>query len=883
MRDKSAATAPTPSPEAGMGTRTASFEKHIAILLLYTFLAILATYPLVFNFTTHAPGDITDAPALTWNLWWIKFSTFDQFTNPLFTNYIFYPVGVDLVAYTLTLWNGFIAIPFVCVSNYVAANNLIVLLELTLAAYGMYLLAYDRLHRAHLDTRAAIFAGFVYGLGSYHLNYIALGQPNIAGNHWLAFYFFFLIRALESRHPARHGALAGIFFALSAWTELTYAAFLGLLTLVYWLVRARQIQPRAFLSHAFALGAIALIAMMPILVDMAREYQRYGDYWTVGLARTQIFSADLFGFVLPSSLNPVFGFLTRNLAFQSINWTFAGFVPLALGVFSFARFRAARVWGYIALVFAILMLGPFLQAAGNITDLPLPFNLFSAIPLLKSNRYPFRLNSIFMLALALLASYALAEILSRPRWKAATAAMLAFAFVEQLTVPMPLTDLRVPDIFKTIRADAGDFAVLDLPLGWRNSARIQGAVDYRAHFWQSVHQKRLLDGNTSRNPRFKFQYFLEAPVINSIIALENGREVDYARRAQDRALARDVLRFFDIRYINAFRSKTDPRILDYILEVFPATEIYRDEERTVYRVTPQPREQGAVDHLAEIASLYFDDGWGRAQIADDGFGYRWATQSESRMWLPLSKSDYEIKFKMAGQRFSEGISVYVNGWLAFHTETQPGWLDYTIQVPASVLRDGLNEITFWKTENAGGEDERPFEEGSRLIGDTGVISPVNISITAAGFDAGRFGEIFVAGRNVIDGRRGYTLVAINAKTGAVERSDRFDTFADPNESRRLAQFIESLPRGTIVAGAAVDDVSKELQPEAIDALRELGVESDLRFQFRAAHTFIGVKGAQVGQAVERVGARLPANVSVGKNVSADRVAFALGPIEWQIR
>ena len=123
---------------------------------------------------------------------------------------------------------------------------------------------------------------------------------------------------------------------------------------------------------------------------------------------------------------------------------------------------------------------------------------------------------------------------------------------------------------------------------------------------------------------------------------------------------------------------------------------------------------------------------------------------------------------------------------------------------------------------------------------------------------------------------------MNAQTGAVERSDRFDTFADPNESRRLAQFVSALPPGTIVAGAAVDEVSKELKQEAIDALRELGVESDLRFQFRAAHAFIGVKGAQVGQAVERVDARLPANVSVGKNVASDRVAFALGPIEWQV-
>jgi hypothetical protein len=388
----------------------------------------------------------------------------------------------------------------------------------------------------------------------------------------------------------------------------------------------------------------------------------------------------------------------------------------------------------------------------------------------------------------------------------------------------------------------------------------------------------LLDGNTSRNPAFKFQYFLEAPIINSVVALENGRELDDTRRAQDRAIAREVLRFYDIRYINAFRAKTDPRVLDYVLDLFPATEIYRDDERTVYRVAPQSRERGALDPLNATASLYFDDDWGRVQIGSEGFGYRWAERDESRMWLPLARADYEIKFKLRAATPSQKISVRVNGITINEFAATNEWQDFAVRVPYSVTRDGLNELlftTYLLPVSATRQDN--YE-----IGDTGIVSPVDISVTAAGFDAGRIGEIFVAGKNVIERQRGYTLVALNAQTGAVERSDRFDTFADPNESRRLAQFVAALPRGTIVVGAAVDDVSKELKQEAIDALRELGVESDLRFQFRTAHAFIGVKGARVGQALERVDARLPANVAVGKNVNADRVAFALGPVSWEI-
>jgi|GEM_PF-1142051 len=951
----------------------------LTILAFYAFLSLITTYPLILNFTTHAPGDISDAPALTWNLWWIKFSIFNANTNPLFTNYVFYPVGVDLVAYTLTLWNGFIALPIIFISNYVAANNFIVLFELTLSAYGMYLLAYDRLTVGSRDSRAvvaqprwaitlaAIFAGFIFGLGSFHLNYVVQGQPDFVGAQWIPFYFFYLIRAFDDAasrgdikirersslprddaaqsRPVRNGALCGLFFAMTAWTELTYAAFLGLLTVVYLLLLAisaaykiyhqdtkhalseaegtprknfafvphlhrtarSAVQVfvtwcfggkslRIFFSFTLALGIVAALGIAPMLFDIVKETLRYGDYWTVGAARTQIFSADLFGFLLPSSYNPVLGFLTRDLPYQTFKWTFAGIVPLALAAYAGARLRPARTWVWLAMIFGVLMMGPVLQIAGSLTSIPLPFNLLNYIPILKSNRYPMRLNALLMLTLALAAAYALAYILSRPRWKAATLGILAFAFVEQLVVPLPLTDLRVPEIFNTIRADPGDFAVLDLPLGWRDSAGIQGAIDYRAHFWQSAHQKRLLDGNTSRNPSFKFQYFLEAPIINSIVAVENGRDLDDTRRAQDRAMAREVLRFYDIRYLNAFRAKTDPKVLDYVLDLFPATEIYRDGERTVYRVPPQTRERGAIDQLSETASLYFDDDWGRAQtlapnasagVAPEGFGYRWAERDESRLWLPLSQGEYEIKFKLRAPNTSQKISVRVNEVLIKELTVTNEWDDYEVRIPYSAARNGLNELLFTTYLSP----ISTMRQDNYNIGDTGIVSPVDISVTASGFDAGRLGEIFVAGKNVItsfdsaalrSGRRGYTLVALNAQTGAVERSDRFDTFADPNESRRLAQFVAALPPGTIVAGAAVDDVSKELQQVAIDALRELGVESDLRFQFRAAHAFIGVKGAQPGQAVESVDARLPANVSVGKNVNTDRVAFALGTVTWEI-
>jgi len=249
---------------------------------------------------------------------------------------------------------------------------------------------------------------------------------------------------------------------------------------------------------------------------------------------------------------------------------------------------------------------------------------------------------------------------------------------------------------------------------------------------------------------------------------------------------------------------------------------------------------------------------------------------EERLQKIMAKAG--LGSRRACEEFIIASRVRVNGQLVAGIQMSDEGEDYHVMIPVSVLRDGLAQFTFMT--NAPPIAATP-QLDNYAIGDTGVISPVDISATGAGFDAGRFGEIWVAGKNRIESKRGYHLVAVNPRTGAVERVGLFDTFANANESTRLAQFVEALPPGEIVAGVAIDEVSSSLQPSAINGLNSIGVEGDLRFQFRAGHAFIGVKGALPGQALERMEGRLPANVAVGKNVASSRAAFALMRIEME--
>jgi len=845
------------------------------ILTIYLILALVLTFPLVFHLTTHGVGSGVDDPAQTWSLWWTRYALLHLGISPLRTNYVFYPVGINLVTYTPTFLNGVLSIPLQLLFDVVIAQNLLVLWALVLSGYGTYLFVYEILARHYVASRvAAAFAGVFYAFGAWHLNYVAAGHFMLLNNQWLPFGALYVIRMERGRW--KDGTLAGLFFSLAVWTEPTLASFLAILAFLYWLGLAIA-TPRAILSKRFALnlGAMVLvtgIAIAPLAHNLWQDLVRYGYYLTSGVGRLYIFSAEPISFFFPSARHPLFGAWVRTITNANTSYAFIGYAVLILVVIGSVSFPRARGWTILALLFAMLMLGPTLIIAEHNTQTPMPFALLQVIPLVNANRYPVRFNVMLMLTLTPLLALGVVRLLHARRGKTTLVFLTALLFLEQLVVPIPLADLRVPAIFQTIGNEPGDFALLHLPLGWRGSVFVEGKQDDKAQFYQTVHHKRLLGGITSRVPRFQVQYFRELPVIRSLIALENGHEIDALRLEADRRAAPTVLYFFDIRYVEVNHTLTDPQVLAYAHAVLPLAEVYRDETRTVYRV-PQTAVP-AIDLNAETAALYFDDGWGRAQPRADGSVYRWATRADALMWLPLEQRDQTLVLRLRGTRAGQPLTLRINGHPIADWKLSDDWNDYTVHLAREVLRERLNELVF-VTET------RPIGVTSQddyAIGATGIVSPVDIAAIGAGFDAGRFGEIWVAGKNVIENKRGYHLVAIQPCTGAVERVGHFDTFADVNASARLAEFIAALPEGTIVAGVAIDDVSKNLQASAVEALHSLGVESDLRFQFRMGHAFIGVKGAEAGQALEQVDGRLPANVSAGKNVASAYVAFALGGV-----
>lgn len=901
------------------------YRAELYALLAYLLLAIVLTYPLILNVATHVPGDGSDDPALAWNLWWVPFALINLGQSPIYTDYMFYPIGLNLAFYTLTYLNAFLSIPFQYALNVIVATNVNVWLSFALSGFGAYLLmkylfkvqgsksdvstSNLKPQTSNLELVAAFVAGAVYAFSSNKFLYVALGQFNIASSHWIPFYVLFLLkltddrrRMTDAREIIKLGFLLGLFLLFQSLSEFIFASFLiifTLLYLIYWFIKNR-FRPPSFVLRLLSFLAAALVfifAMSPILAAMIQDMLTEGDFIQSGLGFADIFSSDVLGFFVPSHLHPIFGNLEAQFHFAYTNFAYLGFVALMLAVIALVAVPRARIWGIFGILFILISLGPNLTINGTRLDLPMLFDLLLEIPFVKGNRYPSRWSVMVTLALAVMVGYGVAYASQKLKDKSSKwSVLLPFAFLlltlfEHLSAPLPLSNLRIPDVYQTIARDPDDFTVLEIPLAWRNGFRMTGTLDQAmmfAQFYQTAHRRPILGGNTSRNPAFKFQYFTEAPVINSIIAIETGHILNDETIQRDRELAPDVLRFFGVRYI-VWHSPRQPQnraafdaaraYVQYILPVTKISDVSDDTgETVVFRVNDLPTpNQTTIQPSDPLARLNFAEGWG----ALSGERFVWAQRREARLFARVDTRgrDAWLTFSaVAPPGLSEqSMTVVVNGQ-AVGQVVLTRCLDCKtgVQIPARVLRAGMNEIIL-RFDHLVSVSSIHEMASTCLVSRNGPPSPVNVVVRSAGSEIGDFAHIYVNGIDVAKNQRGYNIVVIDPANGNIEASVAFDTFASADESARLAQFIGQIPNGRIVTVAVRDEASRNLTQPAVDALRSIGADEDLRDKWRWSHAIIGAKGVPPGSVWEAAFETMPAQLVLGIGATEPNVAAA---IEW---
>jgi len=288
------------------------------ILLVYTILTLILTYPLIFNLTTAVPNDIGDPLLNTWLLAW---DTHALLTDPLnlFNANIFYPLS-NTLAYSEHLFStALLALPWqVLFGEPVLAYNLSLLLSFPLAAFGMYLLALRWTHH----RGAAFIAGLIFAFNPYR--FASIAHLQLLTFQWLPYAVLCLDLLLVKQglgvrdqgvertrvlKPALLAALA-IFFLLQVLASWYLALYTVLVLGIYLLavLVTRRVHPTQLIPILVTLLLATLLTLPFILpylslVDELRESRPLSLALSLAAAPTDYFAA--------ASLNRIFGPLTE--------------------------------------------------------------------------------------------------------------------------------------------------------------------------------------------------------------------------------------------------------------------------------------------------------------------------------------------------------------------------------------------------------------------------------------------------------------------------------------------------------------------------------------------------------------------------------------------
>jgi hypothetical protein len=557
-----------------MTDRKRAVKVCLGIFLIYALLTLVMTWPVVARLGTDLVGDGDDMWVHYWNGWWVK-RVLTKGGDVYSTDLLFHPQVVNLVYHNFGWVNiaGWLVIePFI---GGIAAFNLVYLINVTLCAFAMFVLARHLLK----SDGSAFIAGLVYGYWPYRLS--DYDHPNMISTEWLPLTLLCIILLVRRRGEVRYALLGGGLLALtglSRWQMLLptsiaigiYLLFSMLFEREYWSWRL--------------VGMLGLVPLVVALLVAVPFYPLAHDLIT-GVASERLYlgeevekQTDLLAYFVPPihhPLAPLFDGLRYVHSPMRFSFSaFVGYSVFAIVVLAVIRcWQVARLWAVLALAAFLLALGPVLRLNYHFYPaVPMPYRLVGWLAPVRWLRYPHRFNTLLALPVAMLVGYgafALRERLVRRRAVLLWGILSALILFEYFNVPLATIQATAPVFYQMIAQEDRDFAVLDLPLG-----RDKG--DYYM-FYQTVHGRPIVEGNTARPQPYMFDFIDSSPLLHAL------REEESAERYPDdtsRQLA--VLADAGIHYVVMHKQFVDLDQLGDWLDFFFVNPVYKDDTVLVY-------------------------------------------------------------------------------------------------------------------------------------------------------------------------------------------------------------------------------------------------------------------------------------------------------------
>ena len=499
------------------------YEKPL-VLLLYAFVTIAMTYPMVLFLRTKVMGGPEDNFHFLWELWYVAHALFDLHKSPFFDPDVFVPFGYSLISnQDLSPGTVLLFSPLTHVFGEVFTYNFLVLISFPLTAFGTYLLARE----LWSNRLAAFLAGLIVGFCPYRFTH-AGGHLSIVSTEWIPFFFLYLDR-MVSNPRAKNAVLAGVFFGLSSWSTWYYffmvpiAAVFYLAFRIKWKAAGRDIG-RLFRVFAVFAG-VSLLFVLPFLVP-AYLATRGAPVDYRGAGESQAFAAAIADYVIPPTTHFLWGDKVAGLWRQGPNglwqseWQlYLGIVALllaAIGVFHRDR-RVVFAVSAMALGCLFFSFGPGiyfthpppLSASTNdvaLSPIPGPGRFLRLLPGFNNLRGWSRLGFFVQLSVGLLAAGGLSRVLdwTKQRVSALKVVQVGVAGLASGLVLVDFFPRRVDMSAVAPRAvdewlskQPGDFVFMEYPIPRHGFG---GPAIYSTRSTG----KRIIMGNAQNPPNLRF-------------------------------------------------------------------------------------------------------------------------------------------------------------------------------------------------------------------------------------------------------------------------------------------------------------------------------------------------------------------------------------------
>ncbi len=677
-------------------------------VLFFTLLTAFYTYPMVFQFTTAVVGKAgLDRGQNLWNLWWIE-KALTHLDNPYHTNMLYYPYfqppekPLPLYFHTLQLFNGVASMPLQWLGGLAAAFNGLVFGATFLSGLGTYALV----RRLGSSQWAGFVAGSIYAFAPFRLWTIERSYTNIQSTQFLPLYTFYLLGFEKSASTKKNLAGAILCLTFCIYNDWYNTIYLLVFTGFYfgWRLIGHFQEWKRILTWIGVIGVCSFVLVTPLLLPILTNLNDPNFKVVPGYDRDIAGSTNLTWLFLPA---PILKGATSFLGYTGL------VLSLITGLSLFERkqlspgwlSRSARAfWLLLAVLSLLLSLGPELQLDdSHNTGIFMPYALFRLLPMVSITNYPDRFLILMMLAVGVLAAYAVDWLRTASGWSRLprrlngpklasgllTGIILAVLILETWS-PMNTFEYKHNSFIESLKNEPGDFHLLELPLN--RQYRLFSSRMYN----QLVHGRPILGGYLSRllaTDPYRTPDAPLKPVADLVLTDDKIHDIIRVNSNQDDL--DDVAYLYNFRYIvlylNEFSEEDQLEGVINLIETHYGKQqlVYKDEEMQVYRVP----DTYLTEHTLEV-HLALGEGWYPTEQDSQSF-WRWSKATSFAYATSTSPQKVQIEVKLRPFARDRTLQILVSNRLEFQAKISAGpaqTFSFPLNLPAGRSELKLNSL-----------------------------------------------------------------------------------------------------------------------------------------------------------------------------------------------